>query len=834
MGLLTLPLSSNTSGTNLAGYPRNLSPSHDSSILEPSMSTANPSRLIAPGVAPAAPPEIEHLFQVSLFLMIVTGFGTLAATGKLDLLSLVLVFSALLLRGIFLLRQKPFVIPRRITSWLAVIYLGVFVLDFFFFSGHDFVAPAVHLVLFGICVKLFNVERDRDYTYLAILAFLMVLSAAILTVDSAFLAAFALFLILAVFWFMATELRRSSLEAANTAPLAIPGLLKRRRAISPLQRLSGSLARTTAVMVAAILAAATLLFFAMPRISGGYLSRQAQSDAISAGFSDSVNLGEIGHIEQSSEVVAHVHIEGDTTGDHHIRLRGAVLTNFDGHRWSNPRRDADIVSQGYGHIFQLNSRNSRVAARKELRLAHGPALDLIRYRVLMEPLSTPIIFTIPTAQALFGPFREIGVDDDQTFHNLDHDRVVTLYKGVSDVSVPLPTTLAKLPDAPMPSVHRGDRRASAPHPSAGCPTFTPCSSGVKVGSNTPASSGSTDLATDPASTSDDRYLQLPAQLDPRIPGLAHDIAGSESNPYLRALAIERYLSTRYQYTLQLPSQPPADPIAYFLFTRRRGHCEYFASSMAILLRTLGIPSRIITGFRGAQFNQFNANYIVRASDAHSWVEAYIPGAGWTSFDPTPAGDAAANTLWTRYQLYLDAAHEFWREWIVNYDAGHQQALSLAAIRQTRSRVYDVRRWWALHYNRMLEMARRIHHSASSHPLRLLRTGVILIAFGLLLAIPYAILQFRARLRAGSPRLSPRSAASILYLRMVRFLARRGYSRAPAQTPAEFAASIDDPALREAVLRFTDAYQHARFAGSTTEAAALPTLLEELRNIPTRP
>ncbi|MGC2209735.1 MAG: DUF3488 and transglutaminase-like domain-containing protein [Candidatus Korobacteraceae bacterium] len=777
------------------------------------MSTANPSRLSAPGVAPlvssGAPPEIEHLFQVSLFLMIVTGFGTLAATGKLDLLSLLLVFSALLLRGIFLLRQKPFVIPRRITSWLAVIYLGVFVLDFFFFSGQDFVAPAVHLVLFGICVKIFNVERDRDYTYLAILSFLMVLSAAILTVDSAFLAAFALFVILAVFWFMATELRRSALDAANTAPLAIPGLLKRHRAISPLQRLSGSLARTTVVMVLLILAAGTLLFFAMPRIGGGYLSRHAQSDAISAGFSDSVNLGEIGHIEQSSEVVAHIHIEGDTTGDRQIRLRGAVLTHFDGHRWSNPRRDSAIVSQGYGHIFQLNSRSARIVAREDLRMAHGPQLDLLRYRVLMEPLSTPIIFTIPTAQALFGPFREIGVDDDQSFHNLDHDRVVTLYEGVSDVSVPLPTTLAKLP------------------------AQAPAASSAATSDQAPPA-GSAAITAPSVTASDNRYLQLPDQLDSRVPELAQQIAGSETTPYLRALAIERYLSTRYQYTLQLPSQPPADPIADFLFHRRRGHCEYFASSMAILLRTLGIPSRIITGFRGAQFNQLNANYIVRASDAHSWVEAYIPGAGWTTFDPTPAGDAVAVTLWSRYQLYLDAAHEFWREWIVNYDAGHQQALSLAAVRQTRNRVYDARRWWTVHYNHMLEMARRIHRSANSNPRRMLRAGIILIVFGLLLALPYAILQLRARWRASSPRLSPRSAASILYLRMVRFLGRRGYSRAPAQTPAEFAASIDDPALREAVLRFTAAYQHARFAASTTDAAALPALLDELRNIPTPP
>ena len=132
--------------------------------------------------------------------------------------------------------DRPFVIPRRVTSWLAVVYFLLFFVDFFFISGRDFVAPAVHLALFGMCVKLFNVERDRDYIYLAVLSFLMVLSAAILTVDSAFLAAFALFTLLAVFCFMAMEMRRSALAATNSAPLPIPGLRTRRRTISPMQQ----------------------------------------------------------------------------------------------------------------------------------------------------------------------------------------------------------------------------------------------------------------------------------------------------------------------------------------------------------------------------------------------------------------------------------------------------------------------------------------------------------------------------------------------------------------------------------------------------------------------
>jgi protein-glutamine gamma-glutamyltransferase len=737
------------------------------------MSSALTSRL--------APPEIERLFQTSLFLLIVTGFATLLGTGKLDLVSVIFVLAALLLRGYLLLRDRPFVIPRRVTSWLAILYFLLFFVDFFFLSGRDFMTSSVHLVLFGICVKLFNVERERDYAYLAMLSFLMVLAAAILTVDSAFLAAFGLFIVLAVFCFMAMEMRRSSIAASNSAPLAIPGLRTRSRSISPMHRLAASLTRTTAVVVAAILATSTVLFFIMPRISGGYLSRYAQSDAISTGFSDSVNLGEIGHIQQSSEVVAHLRIDGDTIGDHpDLRLRGSVLTLFDGKRWTNPHRETDVLSQGYGRIFQLSPHALASGGREVIRIARGPQLIPIHYRVLMEPLSTTVIFTIPAAQALFGSFRQIGVDDDRTFHNLDHDRSVTVYEGVSDVSVPLPTTLDRLQAASL---------ADIP----------------------------------------DRYLQLPEQLDPRIPELAHKLTDSQPSNYRRALAIERYLTTKYAYTLQLPSQPPADPLADFLFHRRRGHCEYFASSMAVLLRTVGIPTRVITGFRGAQFNQINSTYIVRASDAHSWVEAYIPGAGWTTFDPTPASDAPVANFWTRSQLYLDAAREFWREWIVNYDVGHQQTLSVSSIRQTRNKLANLRRWFARKYHRMLESARHVHQAATNDPKRLLRPGLILLAIILMIALPLAALHIRKAWRAASPRISPSSASAILFLRMTRRLARRGYLRSPAQTPSEFAASIANLELREAVLRFIASYERARFGASSSAAASLPELLDQVRN-----
>src|SRR5205807_9285157 len=100
----------------------------------------------------------------------------------------------------------------------------------------------------------------------------------------------------------------------------------------------------------------------------------------------------------------------------------------------------------------------------------------------------------------------------------------------------------------------------------------------------------------------------------------------------------------------------------------------FASAMAAMLRTLHIPSRVVNGFRTGEFNALTSNYVVRASNAHSWVEAYFPDSGGVSFDPTPAAPAQLDDNRNRIMLYVAAMASFWREWIINYDSTHQRSL----------------------------------------------------------------------------------------------------------------------------------------------------------------
>src|SRR6202030_2487027 len=191
-----------------------------------------------------------------------------------------------------------------------------------------------------------------------------------------------------------------------------------------------------------------------------------------------------------------------------------------------------------------------------------------------------------------------------------------------------------------------------------------------------------DAGTDYPDDIKQTYLQLPT-LDPRIAPLAEQMTARKTTPYDKAVAMEVYLRSKYGYTLDLKGKPGGDPLAHFLFETRAGHCEYFASSMTVMLRTLGIPAREVNGFLPGEFNELAGDYIVRASDAHSWVEAYFPGSGWIVFDPTPDAPVVSANLFSRISQLADWAELTWNDWVISYDFAHQNVL--AQTFQTKSR-----------------------------------------------------------------------------------------------------------------------------------------------------
>jgi protein-glutamine gamma-glutamyltransferase len=705
-----------------------------------------------------AHPVIQRFFEVSLYLLLFTGFAMLAGTSKLDLFSVVLGIGALLLKGSLLIRQIETVVPERWTTYLTLAYVVFFAIDYFLIS-QTFLGALVHMVLFAAMVKLFSVHRDRDYVYLGVLSFGMVLAAAVLTVDSLFFAIFCLFVLLAVTTFVSMEMRRSWIAAQPATPGDV-------RDVRDLRRLPSSVAGACVLLVGAIVLGTIALFFVIPRKSStGYLEQFAARSELSTGFSEEVQLGEIGQIQQSSAVVMHVKFDQDSRVPHDLRWRGIALTNFDGRRWTGLRENGLPLDKTSG-MFPAMMHPRRLSARNRQQ---------VRYRVSLEPFGARVFFVLPEALAINGQYQMVRIDSTGTIFNFDSSRAITDYTVLSQLAPPMPSEL--------------------------------------------------NSAQDPGVS--DAYLQLPPYLDARVPALAERITAKENTAYEKASAIERYLASTYGYTLQLPAAPPRDPIANFLFDRKQGHCEYFASSMAIMLRTVGIASRIVNGFRGGEYNDVTGSYIVRAKDAHSWVEAYLPGYGWHTFDPTPSSPTLPGA-WNRMYLYMDAMREFWHEWIVNYDTGHQNVLGFAAIRQSRSGFERLRDWSQSTYQSCLRRANTLRKQFEQHVNAWTLSTAGCSGILLLLLVGPRLYAYIRRMRlARKPSLEPHSAATIWYQRALKLLARRGMRKSGKQTPQEFLLTVPALNVRQSVQSFTTHYERARFGDSAQDAEKLPELYRDI-------
>jgi hypothetical protein len=740
-----------------------------------------------PAKLPALP--AERFFRASMFFLIFTSLGTLVSTGKLDLLTCALAPLAMIYKGIRLWRGQPAELSHTSATWLVVCYLGFFPLDIFFLS-RAFVANstnpallaallgAVHFLVYVMLVRLYSATTDRDALFLAMLAFAAMLASSILTVDTSFLILFFIFLLFGVAAFIGLEMRRGANGTLTPAFSRQPAEERRlSRALS--------LAALTVAFGSIVLGGA--LFFIFPRFTAGYLGRASMQPSLMSGFSDDVELGQIGEIKKNSEVVMRVKT-GKPVAYPMLRWRGIALTNFDGKRWSNPEHGGEtLTARSDGWIFLPGPGEQRAA----------PVPTGLQYTVFLQPIATAAIFTLDVPIGLKGNFSDNANPDLAARRSyIFRDSTGSLFNPFHNYSPVRYTGVSQLP-----------KLSAAQLRSAGDAYPTMINEG---------------------------YLQLPPNLDARIPDLARQVTASAKTPYDKARAIEGFLRSRFGYTLNLAGKPGDDPLANFLFVTRAGHCEYFASAMTILLRTLEIPAREVNGFLPGEYNDLAGDYIVRASDAHSWVEVYFPGSGWVTFDPTPA--AAENSgLLSRLAKYVDWMQLTWSEWVINYDFGHQVQMAQTLQRSSRNWTQTLTAWFE---RAQLNNRQRLKSMQLRHGTLGLLLPLLLIL--LLLALRYEMLgKLIRRLRLywqlhapESPKANP-LLASRLYVELLRLLERHGFARRPAETPLEFASSVQAPRLAPAVREFTSIYARARFGSAPCDTLRLRHLLEQIREAPRR-
>jgi protein-glutamine gamma-glutamyltransferase len=244
--------------------------------------------------------------------------------------------------------------------------------------------------------------------------------------------------------------------------------------------------------------------------------------------------------------------------------------------------------------------------------------------------------------------------------------------------------------------------------------------------------------------------------------------------------------------------------------------------MAVMLRTLGIPSQVAIGFLSGTYNPITGWQVVRASDAHSWVEAWLPSSGWTTFDPTPSDPSASSSeIAARMSMFSDAADQFWQNWVLSYDLSHQSALASRIQRATGSLGLSGVSSWI---------------SAATSSWRLLTWVVLAPGAAAILAIPlWPALKMLARRRAGVRRLArgegEASDATMLYQRMLALLERQGFRKPASFTPIEFARALPMSEMSILGEDLTSAYNEFRFGGRRDVAPRMIRLLERLENMP---
>jgi Ca2+/Na+ antiporter len=720
--------------------------------------------------------NFDKFFKLISYAVGLCGLFALTVSGGVGILvSAVFIFVAILA---WFIEDTRWQLSERIGIVLVFLFIPLFYLDWRYqlsgFAARETLAAGslARLILVLAGIKLLQRKSDRDWIFLYLISFFEILLAAGLSISPLFILALAAYMLFVVCAIVTFEIKKASgkvQEKKSNQKSKINYLNLDRKTIFRLP------VTATGLLIIVTLFAVPL-FFSLPRVGGAGFGKSLSG--ATTGFSDSIRLGEIARVQQNNEVVMRVRIdEADKHKVQSIRWRGVALDFFDNYGWRKTRLNFnEPFVKTERDFFQVGTASN--------------ANNLVTQTVYLEPLDTPILFSLSRPVAFQGSFQLLTKDAEGSISVSRSGGERFSYKAYSDVTQPSAEKL------------KNDNAVYAQQQK--------------------------------------RYLQLPAQpIDARIGNLAAEIIRSANadNRYDKARAIEFYLQNNFGYTLDLRASGE-EPLADFLFNVKEGHCEYFATAMAVMLRTQGIATRVVNGFQTGEYNETADIYVVRQREAHSWVEVYFPQENaWVTFDPTPAAgrfsDENATGIIGSFNKYLEALETFWIQYIVSYDNQEQKSL----LRSVRSSVQDYQieatTWANLLQLRLADWWKQVRGDEG------FAKSAWAIGYGVLYLLGFALgifaivrlyrkskkLKMWEKLKAFFRREKEDSIVEF-YERMQNVLARKGFERATHQTPLEFAFALNMP---EAV-KITEKYNRVRFGEknlSRDEAQQIESWLKNL-------
>ncbi|MEW6325191.1 MAG: DUF3488 and transglutaminase-like domain-containing protein [Nitrospirota bacterium] len=508
-------------------------------------------------------------------------------------------------------------------QWLTVAALLWFVLEWVVLA-EGLLSASLHLLLYVMLYKLLTLTRSRDYLHLYLIGFFQLLASTSAPAELPYGIIFACYVVLAPWTLMLYTLQLEA-EQQVLASIGRPGG-DGAGVLAPVIRWPFFMMTTGTAVGTFLLTLA--IFFILPRMGSGFLQQGGGGEPVRlVGFSERVDLGTIGAVKLDSTVVMRVGLTiSGVLPRHAFYWRGTAYDFYDGAGWQNRQRARAFVPRGGDGWFRL----ATPAAR---RASTGVTL---RQEITLEPIESAVVFAAAEATAVGGRLAGLRIDGQSTLL-LPAAPAARLRYEVHSV---------------VPRLAEPDTRIMT-----------------------------ADYRQPPAA-----LLQLPDGSE-RLMRLAREIVGLDAGgagpsplPVLeQARRIEAYLQNNYRYTLDVKPPRQLSAIDDFLFEQKAGYCEYYATAMTLMLRGLGIPARLVSGFLQGEWNGFGNYFTVRQQDAHTWVEVYFPRSGWYPFDPTPSVEASGAGALSRARQFFDTLWISWDRYIMRYSVRDQ----VAAFREMR-------------------------------------------------------------------------------------------------------------------------------------------------------
>lgn len=652
--------------------------------------------------------------------------------------------------------------PRWAWGWTAALatFLGVQVLRWLLLAESPLLLGLEMAGALSVS-RLMSRRGAAEHQQIVLLAFLELGASTALTDELVWALPFLGF-VLVMPWALALSHLHAEIEAhfGRGEEDALARILASRRLIG------GRFLAGTALLSVPMFVVTAGFFLIFPRVGLNFLAGQRDAATALTGFSDEVRLGEVGRLEGNATVVMRVvppNLPPAPPRRAALRLRGTSFDHYDGRTWSRRRAENAVALRQAGATYALTRMPDE-----------GNDLPT---RVSLAHLDPPVVF-LPT-----------GTVAIEVPPELLRGGFFDLARSAAD------------------DVRYDDREGL----------------GLRYTAWAPAP-GTREWATGLRLDDAEAFLGVPEGHEDVV-ALGRSWAEGASSPREQAERIlGRLRGGEYGYTLTMHEPGTRTPLGAFLFTHREGHCEYFASAMAIMLRGVGIPSRSVTGFLGGEWNPFGRYYAVRASDAHAWVEAYLPGEGWVTFDPTPgSADAtfASGPLGMIAGLYEALAAE-WEDRVVFWDLSSQGAM----FRRLFRFLSVLRRPGAAgstggppptEPSASPEQGAAMATLGAQAPLAL--AAAALVGLGLLFAWRRA-------------RTAPLGPATLLLSELDRALAQRGRPRPAARTPEEHARGLaaEGFAGHAEAAALARRYNEARFGEAPLGPGELSALRRRAREL----